>query len=204
MKFAWKRILDVCLALAGGIICAPLMIIIGLMVWLTMGRPVLFLQERTGYKGRLFRIVKFRTMNQPSDKRKHLDTDAERLTFLGKWLRQLSLDELPEVWNVLRGEMSIVGPRPLLPEYLERYSREQARRHDVYPGITGWAQVNGRNGLSWEERFVLDTWYVDNWSFLLDLKIVLKTFYQVACRKEINRPGHATMPEFLGNGKETD
>jgi sugar transferase EpsL len=204
MKRAWKRILDVCLALAGMVVCAPLMIMIGLMIWLTMGRPVLFLQERPGYKGRLFRIVKFRTMAVPSGERKYLGSDAERLTPLGKWLRQLSLDELPEIWNVLRGEMSLVGPRPLLPEYLERYSREQARRHDVYPGITGWAQINGRNGLSWEEKFKLDIWYVDNQSFFLDLTIIFKTFYQVACRKEISKPGHATMPEFLGNSKELD
>ena len=160
-----------------------------------MSRPVFFVQKRAGLGGRPFNLVKFRTMRDGAE------TDAERLTRLGRWLRATSLDELPELWNVLRGEMSLVGPRPLLMRYLPRYTPEQARRHEVLPGLTGWAQVNGRNALSWERKFEYDVWYVDHRSFWLDLKILLMTVWLVVARRGINAEGNATMEEFLGSSK---
>ncbi|MDW8226777.1 MAG: sugar transferase [Anaerolineales bacterium] len=163
------------------------------------GSPVIFRQQRAGYKGRPFWIYKFRTMTDRTGPDGHLLPDEERLTPLGRFLRSTSLDELPELINVLRGEMSLVGPRPLFVKYLERYSPEQMRRHDVVPGITGWAQVNGRNAISWPEKFALDLWYVDHWSFWLDLKILWMTFWKTLKREGISQPGHATMEEFMGN-----
>ena len=164
-----------------------------------MGSPVLFRQERPGLKGVPFKMYKFRTMKDTCDGNGKLLSDAERLTPFGQWLRSTSLDELPELWNVIRGEMSLVGPRPLLVEYLKLYSPEQFRRHEVRPGISGWAQVNGRNAISWEEKFKMDVWYVDNRSMALDLKILALTLKQVFIRSGIQAEGEATMPKFEGN-----
>jgi len=198
-----KRLIDVTACL----ITLPVVLVVcgavALAIWLTMGRPVLFRQKRAGLYGRVFELWKFRTMTNDRDESGRLLPDEKRLTRLGRFLRSTSLDELPQVWNVLRGEMSLVGPRPLLPEYLERYTPEQARRHEVRPGITGWAQVNGRNETTWEERFRRDVWYVDNWSLWLDLKILWLTVIKVLRRDGISRQGHATMPEFLGTGAES-
>lgn len=169
-------------------------------VRLKMGSPVLFCQDRPGLGGRVFRMFKFRTMTDGRNAHGEPLSDAERLSRFGRWLRQTSLDELPELLNVIRGEMSLVGPRPLLVRYLSRYSPEQARRHDVLPGITGWAQVNGRNAISWDEKFRLDVWYVDNASLGLDLKIIVSTVVKVFRREGINAVGQATMPEFAGRG----
>jgi lipopolysaccharide/colanic/teichoic acid biosynthesis glycosyltransferase len=166
-----------------------------------LGSPVLFGQERPGYKGKIFKIYKFRTMRDLRDKDGRLLPDAERLTKLGSFLRSTSLDELPELFNVLRGEMSWVGPRPLLVAYLERYTPEQNRRHDVLPGITGWAQVNGRNAISWEQKFAFDVWYVDHWTFWLDIKILLMTVGKVVKRDSINTASGEIMPEFMGSEK---
>jgi sugar transferase EpsL len=164
-----------------------------------LGMPILFHQKRPGYKGRPFYIYKFRTMTDASDSAGNLLPDSQRLTRLGRFLRILSLDELPELFNILRGEMSLVGPRPLLMEYLERYSPEQMRRHDAYPGLTGWAQVNGRNAITWQDKFALDVWYVDHWSFWLDIKIILLTIWKVIKREGISQPGQATTEYFMGN-----
>jgi lipopolysaccharide/colanic/teichoic acid biosynthesis glycosyltransferase len=166
---------------------------------LKFGTPFLFRQKRPGYLGKPFWVYKFRTMIDTRDTHGNLLPDAERLTGLGHFLRSTSLDELPEMFNVLRGEMSWVGPRPLLMQYLERYSVEQARRHEVLPGITGWAQINGRNALTWEEKFKLDVWYVDHWSFWLDIKILFLSVIKVLRREGINQPGQATSEEFMGN-----
>jgi sugar transferase EpsL len=163
------------------------------------GKPVLFKQVRPGYRSVLFPVYKFRTMTGARDPSGNLRPDEERLTRLGSFLRATSLDELPELFNVLSGQMSLVGPRPLFKQYLERYSKEQARRHEVLPGITGWAQVNGRNALTWDEKFKLDVWYVDHWSLGLDLKILLKTIGKVIKREGISQPGYATAEEFMGS-----
>ncbi len=171
-------------------------------VRLAHGSPVLFTQVRPGYFGRPFKIYKFRTMTDERDTQGNLLPDAERLTRLGRFLRASSLDELPELFNVLRGEMSLVGPRPLLMQYLTRYTPEQARRHAVLPGITGWAQVNGRNALTWEDKFRLDVWYVENWSFWLDIQILWMTAWKVVKREGISQPGHATAEEFMGSESE--
>ncbi|NLO88838.1 MAG: sugar transferase [Clostridia bacterium] len=194
-----KRFIDIVLSLIGLIILSPLMIIIAVLVFINLGSPVLFRQVRPGLHGRPFVLYKFRTMRDLRDDEGHLLPDELRLTRFGRFLRSTSLDELPELFNVLKGEMSLVGPRPLLMEYLERYTPEQARRHEVKPGITGWAQVNGRNAISWEEKFKLDVWYVDNWSIVLDFKILLLTFIKVLKRESISADGHATMPEFKGS-----
>jgi sugar transferase EpsL len=196
-----KRLLDLLITIPGIILISPLLGLVALLVWLRFGPPVLFRQVRPGYHGEPFTIYKFRTMNNSFDKHGELLPDSERLTRLGRFLRSLSLDELPELINVLRGEMSLVGPRPLLMQYLDRYTQEQARRHDVLPGITGWAQVNGRNVLTWEDKFQFDVWYVDNWSFGLDIKILILTPWRVLQRKGISQPGHATAEEFMGNGE---
>ena len=172
------------------------MLVIALCVRATMGSPVLFRQLRPGLGGRLFVLHKFRSMRSRDDS--GTDSDEHRISRLGAFLRKTSLDELPELWNVLRGEMSLVGPRPLLKEYLDRYSLEQRRRHEAPPGITGWAQVNGRNAIDWDERFAMDIWYVDHQSLWLDLKILSMTLLQALRQKGISRPGHATMPEFTG------
>lgn len=196
-----KRLLDVCLTSLALILLSPLLILIALLIRIRLGPPVLFRQQRPGYLGRPFFIYKFRTMTNERDAQGKLLPDVERLTRFGHFLRSTSLDELPELFNVLRGEMSLVGPRPLLMQYLERYSAEQARRHNVLPGITGWAQINGRNALSWEDKFRLDVWYVDHWSFWLDIKILFITLVKVLKREGISQPGHATAEEFMGNEK---
>ena len=191
-----KRVFDVVVSAIALVALAPVMGLIALAVWRTMGRPVLFRHVRPGLHGKPFVMYKFRTMRDLRDAEGKLLPDEARLTPFGRWLRSTSLDELPELLNVLRGEMSLVGPRPLLMEYLERYTPEQARRHEVKPGITGWAQIHGRNNLSWDERFKLDVWYVDNWSLWLDLKILWRTLWMVLRREGISAQGHATMPRF--------
>ena len=193
-----KRLFDLAAVSLGLIVLWPLLGVLALCVWVGFGRPILFGQQRPGYKARPFMLVKFRTMTRAQDARGQLLPDAQRLTRLGKLLRSFSLDDLPNLWNVLRGEMSLVGPRPLLMQYLERYTAEQARRHEVLPGITGWAQVHGRNALDWEERFRLDVWYVDQWSLRLDIKILWMTAAKVLRREGISQPGHATSEEFQG------
>ncbi|PMQ01792.1 MAG: UDP-galactose phosphate transferase [Dictyoglomus sp. NZ13-RE01] len=196
-----KRVIDIIGALAGLIISAPLMFFVSFIIYLTMGRPIFFKQVRPGLNGKPFVIYKFRTMLDLRDENGNLLPDEKRLTTIGKFLRSTTLDELPEFWNVLKGDMSLVGPRPLLMEYLDRYTSEQARRHEVKPGMTGWAQINGRNAISWEEKFKLDVWYVDNWDILLDLKIIFLTILKVLKREGISAEGHATMPEFRGGGQ---
>src|SRR3990172_3794413 len=198
MRFS-KRLFDLCFSVVAVIILSPVLFITAILVWVFVGTPILFKQERPGYKGRPFFIYKFRTMTDRLAPDGSLLPDAERLTPLGRFLRALSLDELPEVFNILRGEMSIVGPRPLLMEYLERYSPEQMRRHNMLPGLTGWAQVNGRNAITWQDKFKLDVWYVDNWSFWLDIKIVLTTFCKEITREGILQEGHATSKYFMGD-----
>ncbi len=193
-----KRVLDIALTLIALPIAVPLGLAVAALVRVTMGPPVLFTQRRPGLKARLFTLVKFRTMSEARDREGRPLSDEERLTRVGRLLRRTSLDELPELWNVLKGEMSLVGPRPLLMEYLPRYSAEQERRHEVRPGLTGWAQVNGRNALTWEERFRLDVWYVDNRSLRLDLEILARTVWLVLSGQGITAPGHATMPPFEG------
>ncbi len=194
-----KRILDIFLSLIVLILASPLMLILALLIWAFLGRPIIFSQERPGFKRKIFTLYKFRTMAEVRDASGKLLPDTMRLTTLGRFLRSSSLDELPELINILRGEMSWVGPRPLLVEYLPRYTDEQDRRHDVMPGLTGWAQVNGRNALTWEEKFMYDVWYVDNWSFGLDLKILWLTIWQVVSSRNITPPGETSMEEFLGS-----
>ena len=194
-----KRLLDLILTIPGLLIISPLLLIISLLVRISFGTPIIFRQKRPGYQGKSFWVYKFRSMTNAHDAENNLLPDGQRLTRLGRFLRSTSLDELPELFNVLRGEMSIVGPRPLLMQYLERYSPEQARRHEVLPGITGWAQVNGRNALTWEEKFKLDVWYVDHWSFWLDIRILLLSIVKVLRREGINQPGQATAEEFMGD-----
>lgn len=199
-----KRLLDLLIALPGLVLLSPILLIIAILVRWRLGSPVLFRQTRPGYKSQLFTVYKFRTMTDTRNESGKLLPDKERLSKLGQFLRSFSLDELPELFNVLRGEMSLVGPRPLLVQYLERYSAEQARRHDVLPGITGWAQVNGRNALTWEDKFRFDVWYVDHWSFGLDLKILGITLWKALTREGISQPGHATAEEFFGSGEQGD
>ncbi|RLC06911.1 MAG: sugar transferase [Deltaproteobacteria bacterium] len=193
-----KRIFDLALSILAFCLLSPLMLIIALLVRFKIGSPVLFRQVRPGLHGKPFTIYKFRTMTDAKGPDGGLLPDERRLTRFGKLLRATSLDELPELFNVLKGDMSIVGPRPLLMQYLDRYTPEQARRHEVKPGLTGWAQVNGRNALTWEEKFNLDVWYVDNISFWLDLKILAITLWKVIKGEGISQPGHATMEEFFG------
>lgn len=180
------------------------MSILAVLVRFKLGSPVLFRQQRPGLHGKPFKLFKFRTMTDARAGDGNLLPDSERLTRFGRFLRKTSLDELPELWNVLKGDMSLVGPRPLLMQYLNRYTPEQARRHEVKPGMTGWAQVNGRNALTWEEKFKLDVWYVDHQSFWLDMKICLLTFIKIVRREGISQEGHATMPFFMGNEDEKD
>jgi lipopolysaccharide/colanic/teichoic acid biosynthesis glycosyltransferase len=194
-----KRIFDLIATSLGLIVLSPFMLLTALSVGIFLGTPVFFRQKRPGYKGRPFFVYKFRTMTNASDSAGNLLPDSERLTHVGRFLRALSLDELPELINILRGEMSVVGPRPLLMEYLERYSPEQMRRHDAYPGLTGWAQVNGRNAITWQDKFALDVWYVDHWSFWLDIKIILLSLWKVIKREGISQPGQATTEYFMGN-----
>jgi sugar transferase EpsL len=193
-----KNIIDRIFAVVGILVLSPLMLAIACLTWWKLGRPLLFRSMRAGFKGRPIACLKFRTMSNDFDSRGNLLPDGMRLTSFGRCLRACSLDELPQLWNVIRGEMSLVGPRPLLLEYLPRYSAHQRRRHEVKPGITGWAQINGRNGLSWEEKFNLDVWYVDHRSLWLDIKILCRTVFKVFKREDISQPGQATMPEFRG------
>lgn len=194
-----KRGLDLVVAALGLLLLSPLLLVLAGLVRLRLGSPVLFSQMRPGLHGRPFRLHKFRTMNEARDSGGVLLPDRDRLTGLGRLLRVTSLDELPELWNVLRGEMSLVGPRPLLMEYLPLYSPVQARRHEVRPGLTGWAQVNGRNALTWEARFEFDVWYVDHHSLALDARILLMTLSTVWRREGISHPAHATMEKFKGS-----
>ena len=198
-----KRVVDLLAALTGLVVLGPFLMIIAVLIRLKIGRPVFFKQCRPGLQGKPFTIWKFRTMSDIRDSTGELLPDDRRMTSLGNFLRRTSIDELPELVNVLRGEMSLVGPRPLLMEYLERYSLEQARRHEMPPGITGWAQVNGRNAITWDEKFLLDVWYVDHWNLWLDCKILWMTIVTVFRREGIGAPNHATMPKFLGNEKSS-
>jgi lipopolysaccharide/colanic/teichoic acid biosynthesis glycosyltransferase len=193
-----KRTLDLFLALFSLVVLSPVLLLIALLARLRLGPPVLFRQVRPGLGGRPFTLLKFRTMRDLRNREGNLLPDDARLSGFGTLLRRLSFDELPEIFNVLKGDMSLVGPRPLLIQYLDRYTPEQARRHEVKPGLTGWAQVNGRNAITWEEKFALDIWYVDNRSFWLDLKILAMTAWKVLKREGISAEGEATMPEFMG------
>jgi lipopolysaccharide/colanic/teichoic acid biosynthesis glycosyltransferase len=195
-----KRLLDLGLTIPGVILISPLLALLALLVWAFHGRPVVFRQVRPGLHGEPFTLFKFRTMRDLRTADGRPMPDVVRLTGFGRFLRSFSLDELPELANVLRGEMSLVGPRPLLMEYLGRYTPEQARRHDVLPGMTGWAQVNGRNALTWEAKFAHDVWYVDHWSPGLDLRILALTMVKALSREGISQPGHATSEEFRGPG----
>jgi len=199
-----KRLTDVILSLTALLVFLPFMVVTAILVRWHLGSPVFFRQQRPGLHGDPFYLLKFRTMLECPGAGNDSRSDAERLTRFGRRLRATSLDELPTLWNVLRGDMSLIGPRPLLPEYLPLYTSEQQRRHDVRPGITGWAQVNGRNSLSWEERFALDIWYVDNRSFWLDTKILFLTIVQVFRRDGITASGEATMPRFIGSKGSDD
>lgn len=191
-----KRLFDVLGATASLVASAPMQVVVGVAIRRKMGSPVLFRQSRIGRGGQGFELLKFRTMRDVRTGEDLLASDAERLTPLGRFLRATSVDELPELWNVLRGDMSLVGPRPLLPEYVPRYTPEEWRRHEMRPGITGWAQVNGRNGLSWEEKFALDVWYVDNVTFRLDITILWRTVRAVVSAQGISADGHVSAPEF--------
>ncbi|HLJ51221.1 MAG TPA: sugar transferase [Bryobacteraceae bacterium] len=205
---ALKRCLDITAGVVGLLVAAPLLVIATLAISLAIGRPALFRQSRAGFHGKIFTLYKLRTMNEAFDESGRLLPDHLRITWFGRLLRRTSLDELPQLWNVLRGEMSLVGPRPLLPTYLPRYTERQRRRHEVKPGMTGWAQIHGRNELGWEERFEFDIWYVDHCGFWLDLKILAMTIWKVLRRDGISQRSHATMPEFEGTtahaGSETN
>ena len=194
-----KRLLDIVIALSALILLSPILIMVALLVRKNLGSPVLFQQERPGLHGLPFKMIKFRTMKDAYNAQGEALPDSERLTAFGKLLRSTSLDELPELWNVLKGEMSIVGPRPLLMEYLPLYNAEQARRHEVRPGITGYAQVNGRNAISWDEKLKLDLWYVENQSIWLDFKIMLKTIKVVLIKENVNDESGHSMPKFTGD-----
>lgn len=198
-KRLMKRFFDLSVSIVITILLSPFILTIAACIFIAMGRPVIFTQIRPGLYGKSFQIYKFRTMNDTRDSSGTLLADRIRLTAFGKFIRRFSLDELPQLFNVLKGDLSIVGPRPLLMQYLPRYTPEQARRHEAKPGITGWAQVNGRNAISWEEKFKLDVWYVDHQSFLLDMKIIWLTFIKILKREGISADGHATMPEFTGS-----
>jgi lipopolysaccharide/colanic/teichoic acid biosynthesis glycosyltransferase len=200
VKLDVQRLFDLAVVVAVLPLALPFMVLATVLVWISMGRPVLFRHTRTGLHGRLFTLYKFRTMRPGA----RGESDEVRLTTTGRVLRSLSVDELPQLWNVLRGDMSVVGPRPLLPEYLGRYTREQARRHDVRPGITGLAQVSGRNALSWEDKFALDVWYAEHRTVALDASIVVRTARTVLARAGVSAPGSATMPEFLGEPRRSE
>lgn len=195
-----KRLFDFFLACIGLIQLSPIMLIIAILIRFKLGSPVLFKQQRPGLYGKPFYVYKFRTMTDERDFQYNLLPDRFRLTFFGKFLRKFSIDEFPQLFNVIKGDLSLVGPRPLLMEYQHLYTPEQARRQEVMPGITGWAQVNGRNAISWEEKFVLDVWYVDNWTFWLDVKILWMTLLRVAKSEGISQQGQATMEKFRGVG----
>jgi len=194
-----KRALDLCIAVPAIVILSPLLLVVAIVLRIALGSPTLFSQQRAGLHGRPFNLLKFRTMTDARDETGKLLPDDQRLTRLTRFVRSLSLDELPELINVLKGEMSVVGPRPLLLEYLPRYTPEQMRRHEVRPGLTGWAQINGRNAITWEQKFAHDVWYVDHMSFWLDLKIIVITVWKIITREGIAQPGAATMEEFRGS-----
>lgn len=200
---ALKRLFDFLTSLVALILLSPIIAIVAWKIRNNLGSPVLFRQSRPGKNGELFEMVKFRTMKDAVDEKGIQLPDSERMTPFGNKLRNSSLDELPELWNVLKGEMSLVGPRPLLEQYLPLYSNEQARRHEIRPGVTGWAQINGRNALSWDEKFALDVWYVDNRSFLLDMKILFLTVKKVFVKEGISAEGHVTIEPFKGNKNDT-
>jgi len=191
-----KRIFDIFLSLILLLLFLPLFIFTSLLVYFFLGSPIFFIQKRTGHNEKEFNLIKYRSMRNKSTK---LENDANRMTTVGIFIRKTSLDELPQLINVLKGEMSIVGPRPLLPEYLKLYSKRQKKRHHMKPGITGWAQINGRNSISWKEKLELDVWYVENYSFILDLKIIFRTLRKVLLLKDINQKGHVTTENFKGN-----
>ena len=198
IQYFIKRTFDIVAALGGLIIFSPIIIVVAILVRVNLGSPILFTQDRVGKDNKIFKMLKFRTMKDGVDKEGNLLPDSERLTNFGKALRSTSLDELPELINILKGDMSLIGPRPLLVEYLPLYSKEQKRRHDVLPGLTGWAQINGRNAISWREKFKLDVYYVDNWSVGLDIKIFFLTFYKLLKRDGINQDGQVTSEYFNG------
>ncbi|MDC4251493.1 sugar transferase [Clostridium perfringens] len=198
IQYFIKRIFDIIASLGGLIVFSPIIIVVAILVRVNLGSPILFTQDRVGKNGKIFKMMKFRTMKDGIDKDGKLLPDSERLTNFGKILRSTSLDELPELINILKGDMSLIGPRPLLIEYLPLYSEEQKRRHNVLPGLTGWAQVNGRNSISWGEKFKLDVYYVNNWSLGLDLKIFFLTFYKLFNREGINQDGESTVEDFNG------
>jgi lipopolysaccharide/colanic/teichoic acid biosynthesis glycosyltransferase len=194
-----KRMIDLILSIVALVVLFPLLIIVCLLVYTKLGSPIFFTQDRVGKNGKIFKMVKFRSMVNSKDKNGTLLGDDKRVTPLGRILRSTSIDELPELINVIKGEMSLVGPRPLLVQYITRYSKRQFKRHDVLPGLTGWAQINGRNVISWEKKFELDVWYVENWSILLDIKIIFMTFSKVFKKSGINQDDNITMEEFTGN-----
>jgi len=197
-----KRVFDIIFALIAVVLLSPVFLVVSIVIIISDGFPVFFTQVRPGKNGVPFKLHKFRSMKKAQDQKIELSTDGERITKFGNFLRRTSVDELPELFSVLEGKMSIVGPRPLLMQYLERYSGEQARRHEMLPGITGWAQINGRNTISWEEKFRLDIWYVDHWTFCLDIKIILQTVWKVIKGEDVSQPGRATMDEFMGNAEK--
>jgi sugar transferase EpsL len=201
MRHFIKRLFDIISSVAGLIVISPLLVVLAVLVRLKLGSPILFRQQRPGLGGKAFVIYKFRTMTDQCDASGNLLPDGQRLPAFGRFLRSTSFDELPELLNVLKGDMSIVGPRPLMMKYLERYSPQQARRHEVKPGITGWAQINGRNTISWEDKFKLDVWYVDNWTLWLDMQIILKSVWMVVAKEGITQQGKATMDEFMGTSQ---
>lgn len=194
-----KRLLDITISLIALIFLLPLMLLIYLLVIINLGSPAFFLQERVGKDNKIFKMIKFRTMKNSTDKNGNLLSDNERVTKFGSFLRSFSLDELPELINILKGDMSLVGPRALLVQYLGLYNDEQIRRHEVLPGLTGWAQINGRNSITWSEKFKLDVWYVDNWSLWLDIKIFFLTFWKVLKREGVNQSESVTMEYFNGS-----
>ncbi|XZL54670.1 sugar transferase [Clostridium perfringens] len=198
IQYFIKRTFDIVAALGGLIVFSPIIIVVAILVRVNLGSPILFTQDRVGKDNKIFKMLKFRTMKDGVDKEGNLLPDSERLTNFGKALRSTSLDELPELINILKGDMSLIGPRPLLVEYLPLYSKEQKRRHDVLPGLTGWAQINVRNAISWREKFKLDVYYVDNWSVGLDIKIFFLTFYKILKRDGINQNDNITMQKFDG------
>lgn len=193
-----KRLMDIILSLVALFLLSPFMLMIAVLVYFKLGSPILFTQKRVGKNNKIFKMYKFRTMVDAIDKQGNLLPDEERLTEFGKLLRSTSLDELPELINIFKGDMSIVGPRPLLVEYLPLYNKRQAKRHDVMPGLTGWAQINGRNSIAWKEKFELDIWYIENWSLVLDIKIVFMTIGKVLRRSGISHGGEVTMEKFTG------
>lgn len=197
-----KRLFDIIFSIFLLFLLLPVIVIMIILELIYHGRPLFFIQDRPGYNGKIFRIYKFRTMRNDCDKSGKLLPDEKRLTKFGKFLRSTSFDELPELFNVIKGDMSIVGPRPLLVQYIPLYTKEQSRRHDVKPGITGWAQINGRNAVSWEEKFKMDIWYVENRTFMLDMKIIIHTIFKVLSRNDINQEGYATAKIFEGTNNE--